>query len=343
MKSNQSKLLVTFALLSTLVSGPLCQSLHAAEPKRVIVVTVTTGFRHSSIASAEKTLTKLADTSKAFTIVDFVQQPKTVVPRKPAPPRPLPENASEAQQKRFEADTLKYREALAKWTPEVEAEAKRLQDEFQSELSQRLQKLAPAALESAKIDGVIFANTTGDLPLPDKEGFVRWVESGHALMAMHSASDTLHGFRPYIELLGGEFLTHGAQASTSLTPLDPAHPAAGGLQQPWNITQEELYHFKSYDRSRVRDILAADRVPMDNRPEQGQAGHFPVSWVRTQGTGKVFYTSLGHREDIWDDDANLADRKNSPEISKQFQSHILGGIRWALGLAEGSAAPQAAR
>ena len=50
-------------------------SAFAADAKRVIVVTVTTGFRHSSIPYAEKTLQKLADESKAYTIVDFVRQP----------------------------------------------------------------------------------------------------------------------------------------------------------------------------------------------------------------------------------------------------------------------------
>jgi len=50
-------------------------SAFADEAKRVIVVTTTTGFRHSSIAIAEKTLQKLADESKAYTIVDFVRQP----------------------------------------------------------------------------------------------------------------------------------------------------------------------------------------------------------------------------------------------------------------------------
>jgi len=57
------------------------------------------------------------------------------------------------------------------------------------------------------------------------------------------------------------------------------------------------------------------------------------------GKGRVFYTSLGHREDLWSDDPNLPGRKNSPEISKQYQAHILGGIKWALGLADGSATP----
>jgi hypothetical protein len=32
----------------------------------------------------------------------------------------------------------------------------------------------------------------------------------------------------------------------------------------------------------------------------------------------------------------MKDRKNSPEISTQYQAHVLGGIEWALGL-KGSA------
>ncbi len=310
------------------------------EPKRVLIVTVTTGFRHSSIATAERVLQKLATDSKAFTVVDLVQQPATVVPRKPNAPKPLAPDADENAKKRFEADTKRFEEAMSKWTPEVEAQAKAAQEKFNAELAVNLAKLAPAELEAKKIDGVIFANTTGDLPLPDKEGFIQWIEKGHSLMAMHSASDTFHGFRPYIDLLGGEFAGHGSQASVELNAIDAKHPAATGLPSPWSIAKEEMYHMKSFDRSRVHDILASATVPMDGKPDQGQASHFPVSWVRAQGQGRVFYTSLGHREDVWDDDAAMPNRLNAPEVAQNFQKHILGGIKWALGEVEGSAVPQ---
>jgi type 1 glutamine amidotransferase len=58
------------------------------------------------------------------------------------------------------------------------------------------------------------------------------------------------------------------------------------------------------------------------------------------GKGRVFYTSLGHREDMWDDDPGMQDRKNAPEVSRAYQKHVLAGIQWALGLAPGDAAPQ---
>lgn len=49
----------------------------------------------------------------------------------------------------------------------------------------------------------------------------------------------------------------------------------------------------------------------------------------------MLYTSLGHREDLIDDDPNLGDRKNPVETSKAYQQHVVGGIEWALGLKEG--------
>ncbi len=339
--SRRAFALLLFSGLAAAHSPLFSSTLHAAEePKRIVLVTVTTGFRHSSIASAEKILQKLADESKAFTIVDKIQQPDITIPRKPTPPRALAPNADENAKKRFEADTKRFEEAMTKWTPEIDAQAKAAKEQLDKEIVTALARLAPAELEAKKIDGVIFANTTGDLPLPDKEGFVQWVQKGHGFMAMHSASDTLHKFPGYISMLGGEFETHGGQAAIELTALDAAHPAAAGIPSPWSIAKEEMYRIRNYDRSRVRDIFASTVIPMDGRPDQGTAAHFPVSWVRSEGKGRVFYTSLGHREDVWDDDANMPNRLNGPEVAQRFQKHILGGIRWALGLAEGSSAPQ---
>ena len=69
---------------------------------------------------------------------------------------------------------------------------------------------------------------------------------------------------------------------------------------------------------------------------------YPATWARRFGKGRVFVTSLGHREDIWDPgwaDKN-GNRENSREVSEAYQKHILGGIKWALGLEKGDARPQ---
>lgn len=196
---------------------------------------------------------------------------------------------------------------------------------WQQALKDALQKLSPASLKN--YDGVVFASTTGDLPIPDPQGLVDWLKAGHAFIGIHSASDTFHKWPEYAAMLGGEFMGHGAQVGVECLNEDPRHPANAHLGKTWTISQEEIYEFKNYDPAKVHDLLI-----LDKHPQSKAAGHFPVSWCRPFGSGRVFYTSLGHREDIIDTDPDLKDRKNSIEISKAYQQHILGGIEWALGL-----------
>jgi type 1 glutamine amidotransferase len=309
----------------------------AAEKKRVIVCTVTTGFRHSSIPFAEATLEKLGKESGVYEIVDFARQPVVQIPKKPAKPKDLKPDANDKDKARYEADLKKYQEELAKWTPEMEAREKGAKGEFDAALKASLGKLSPENLKAQKIDAVIFANTTGDLPLPDKEGFIQWIEDGHAFIGMHSASDTFHGFKGYGEMLQGEFRTHGRQVPADLIAGDTAHPANAGIGGKWDIKLEEMYEMKegSHDRAKVRALWFLRHPPQ--QPEKAE--YAPVSWCRIAGKGRVFYTSLGHREDLWSDDPAMNGRVNPPEIAKQYQAHILGGIKWALGVEKGDATP----
>ena len=50
-----------------------------------------------------------------------------------------------------------------------------------------------------------------------------------------------------------------------------------------------------------------------------KGGDYPQAWTVNAGKGRTFYTTLGHREDIWTTDP-------------VFRAHVTGGIRWALGL-----------
>lgn len=266
-----------------------------AMPKKLLVVATTTGYRHESIPALERMLTDLAHDTGKFT-VDFIEEP----PGQPAAP---PKNATREQLADFDA-------AKAAWEPALKA---------------ALEKLAPASLKH--YDGVLFASPTGDLPIPDKAAFLAWIRAGHAFIGLHSASDTFHAWPDYAQMLGGEFKTHGAQVGVACLNQDPANPATASLPKVWTITQEEIYQFKNYDPAKVHELLVLDQHPNDKTP-----GHFPISWCRTYGTGRVFYTALGHRDDIISPDPNLKNRKNAPEIAQAYRAHVLGGIEWALGL-----------
>src|ERR1051325_10797938 len=98
-------------------------------------------------------------------------------------------------------------------------------------------KMTATALK--KYDAVVFANTTGVLPLPDPKAFLDYIKAGHGFAAMHSGSDTFHEWpgvpkeqvSPYVEMLGGEFLTHHSQCAIMAHMADLRSPALKGVAQ----------------------------------------------------------------------------------------------------------------
>ena len=205
-----------------------------------------------------------------------------------------------------------YEVELAAVTPAGNAESDAYKEQVRAVLARQLN---PAALQ--RYDAVVFASTTGELPLPDKAAFIQWVRDGGAFIGIHSASDTFHAYRPYLDMLGGEFDYHREQVRIDAINRDAAHPANRHLPATWNLDGqlEEIYVFKHYDPARVHELLVLDR-----HPNTGAAGNFPISWTREEGKGRVFYTALGHNEVVWRMPA--------------FQRHVLGGIEWALRLKE---------
>lgn len=285
-------------LLSLLVVGLTCTV--QAEPKKLLVVTTTKGFRHSSIPTAERIIGELAYRSGEF-VVDYA----AVEPSDP-----------------------QYAGADGK--PDAAKVDKAIEEVLAA-------KMSPSALN--QYDGVIFANTTGTLPIPDVDAFIEWIKEGHAFIGMHSATDTFHGkdgVSPYTEMINGAFLTHGAQAEVECLVEDPEHSATKHLGEDW-VVFDEIYILKDHDRNAVHSLLNLDKHPNTKDP-----GYYPIAYCRDFGKGRMFYTSLGHREDMWD--PNWTDgggnRKNAPEVAEAYQQHILNGILWALKETDGSGKPQ---
>ena len=289
-------------LLLVALLGASCAKSPA--PKRLLLVTTTTGYRHDSIELGEKIIRGLAATSGDFTVTSTSES------------RDFPDYSTTTGPALHEA----VRHVLAEY-------------------------LNPTAL--ARYDGVLFLCPVDEpdapLPLPDRAAFLKWIAAGHGFIGVHAASDCLHQDPEYVAMLGSEFLGHGRQATGNIVNADPAHPATAAWGRNVAVF-EELYHFKpaSYDPRRLHLLLGMTARPDDGPGAVGEQGWFPLSWARLQGQGRVFYTALGHREDVWDPAWKDADgkRANPPQIAEAFQAHLLGGIRWALGLVPGDATPQ---
>ena len=179
--------------------------------------------------------------------------------------------------------------------------------------------------------------TTGDLTAAAKDGsqpmsaagkqkLLDAIAAGKGFVGFHSAPDTFHSkdaaVDPYIAMLGGEFLTHGEQQEASLV-LTSKFPGAGDMGVGEGIAfTDEWYAFRNFAPD-LHVILLQETQLMKGDPYRRP--DYPATWARMHGKGRVFYTSLGHREDIW--------------TNPFFQTIALGGLAWASGRVDADVTP----
>ena len=95
---------------------------------------------------------------------------------------------------------------------------------------------------------------------------------------------------------------------------------------------DEIYQFKlPYSRDKIRVLMSVDPSTVDlaNKNVHRTDKDFAVTWAHQYGKGRVFYSSLGHTRESWQD--------------PQVQTMYLEAIRWVLGGSEGSTATHAKR
>lgn len=254
-------------MMAWLLAAMLClagTAMAADAPARLLVVTVTQGFRHKSIETADPIIEQLGRESGLFR-VNYLRQPAG-------------------------------------------------EEEF-------AKAFAPEAL--AEFDGVIFASTTGELPIPDVDGFLSWIKSGKAFIGVHAASDTFKSNDAYVEMIGGHFAGHpwNAGGEHAFVVHEPSHPLASMVPERFRWKDEIYQYDLRYNPDNLRVLVSLDMTASTPK----EPWHVPVSWVRNYGDGRVFYTNFGHNDATWHEGP--------------YQQHLTAGIRWALGRAEAPSEP----
>lgn len=300
--------------IASLFTAAVCSflafaSLAGAAPKKLLVVTITAGFRHGpAIEAAEKILPTLAANSGGEFEFEFLSEPG---PKPNAGPKPVRTKLMSDEQ--WTAEDAKYKA--------LEQSVKPSQKEWDAKVKALFaEKLGAAGL--ASYDGVIFCNTTGDLPLPEGDALANWVKSGKTFIGMHAATDTLKNMSSYYEMINGSFAGHpwGGGGTYTFVNHEPTHPAVA-MFSPEFQWKDEIYQYTHFNPASVRVLLSINMAK-----SQPQAPyHVPVSWVRDVGAGRLFYTNLGHNASSWENET--------------YQKHIVAGIRWALKLSDGPAVP----
>jgi type 1 glutamine amidotransferase len=177
-------------------------------------------------------------------------------------------------------------------------------------------------------DLLIFASTTGELDMDaaQKQDMLSFIhDDGKGFVGIHAALDTNYTWPEYGEMIGGWFDQHPWM--TFQAPIineDPDFPAVRHFPKAF-VKFDEIYQPKAWSRDKVNVLLSLDPSKLDysNNPRIHRMDHdFPVAWSKMYGKGRVFYSTLGHTEESWED----------PDIRKMY----FEAIRWALGMTEGS-------
>lgn len=333
------------------ILGLSCLPLAAAEKnKKVLLVTHSAGFVHSSVVEAEKVLKEIGP-KNGFDVDCFRY---TNDPQKPA--------------------------SFKKKIDGKEETVKGSALEGYSELFQRATKQPVTPEQVGRLDAstlnkydAVFFFTTGN-PVESKEdmaALLDYIRSGKGFVGTHCATDTLYGMKEYGELVGAYFDGHPWHEKVKVIVEDKQHPICRHLGDSFEIT-DEIYQFRDpYSRDKLRVLMRLDplwvaqrradepkrveaekeklreqiaKAESDNKTdevlklraklkekENWRPGirrgdnDYAIAWVRSFGKGRVFYTALGHREEVWRD--------------PRFQEMLLQGLRWATGQIDGASDP----
>lgn len=119
---------------------------------------------------------------------------------------------------------------------------------------------------------------------------------------------------PFLRMLGGEFIAHGPQQETSLTLVSHRLPPIGALGIAEGVSFfDEWYAMKNFNHD-MHVILVQETQWL--RGDCYRRPPFPSTWARKHEKGNVFFTSMGHTDEVW--------------TSPFFAAFVTAGINWAL-------------
>jgi uncharacterized protein len=168
-------------------------------------------------------------------------------------------------------------------------------------------------------DAIFFLGTGDNLSAQQKKDLLSFVhDDGKGFVGAHTGDDAFFEWPEFAEMIGGWFDNHPwNQFDAPVIVEDPAFPAMRPFPLRFTI-HDEIYEHKNFDRSKVRVLASLDSSKLDyTRPNINRKDRdFPVSWAKMYGKGRVFYSTFGHSDEVWD----------NPMVQKMY----LEAVRWAL-------------
>jgi len=192
-----------------------------------------------------------------------------------------------------------------------------------------------ATIEKLKAKGVLEAGEANKkaVEMGFRKSLLDWVRGGGGIVGFHFAIGANRQWPEFKELLGASYWGHPWNEEVAVEVEEPDHPvlAAFGGKQSFRVTEEVFQFREPYSRDRLRVLLSLDTraTNMGVKWIHRDDYDFALAWVKPYGKGRVFYTALGHRTELfW-----------NPTILRFY----LDGIQFATGDLEAPTEPRKER
>ncbi|MHC4178031.1 MAG: ThuA domain-containing protein [Planctomycetota bacterium] len=135
-----------------------------------------------------------------------------------------------------------------------------------------------------------------------RKSLLNYVSNGGGIVAYHYAIGANRHWPEFCELLGATFTGHPWNEEVGIVVEEPGHPLVAAFDGKGFRLADEIFQYGDpYDRSKLRVLLSLDteRTNMGVKWIRRQDNDFALAWVKLHCKGRVFYTSFGHRTELY--------------------------------------------
>jgi type 1 glutamine amidotransferase len=193
-------------------------------------------------------------------------------------------------------------------------------------------KLEYNAKNLTNFDAVLFF-TGGDLEMDaqQKADLLSFVhDDGKGFIGVHSAAITMTKWPEFVDMVGGTFDEHPwGTFDAPIVVEDQKFPGMEHWPRAFTL-RDEIYQMKSFSRDKMHVLMSLDASKLDlSNPKVHRADHdFVITWAKMYGKGRVYYSTLGHPKENWDD----------PLLQQMY----VEAIKWVTGLVDADVTPSPA-
>jgi uncharacterized protein len=182
----------------------------------------------------------------------------------------------------------------------------------------------------ANVDAIFFlGHREIDLPPDQRADLLKFIhDDGKGFVAGHTAANAFMSWPEFGEMLGGRYDDHpwGITEAPVIVE-DQSFPGMKFFPPVFDL-REEFYQIKDFspEKSHILMRLDTSKLDMTKQGVHAEDAPFPLTWAKTYGKGRVFYSALGHDASTWD----------NPDVQRMW----FEAIKWSLGLTNADVTPR---